>query len=51
VSVSSTGDWQNWRVVPGSLAKVTGNHDVFLTFTSAQPQDYVNVSWIQFVEK
>jgi hypothetical protein len=51
VSVASTGDWQNWRVVPGNLAKVTGNHDVFLTFTSAQPQDYVNLSWIQFVEK
>jgi hypothetical protein len=51
VAVASTGDWQNWRVVPGNLARVTGTHDVFLTFTSAQPQDYVNLSWFQFTEK
>lgn len=51
VAVASTGDWQTWRVVRGNLAKLTGTHDVFLTFTSAQPQDYVNLSWIQFAEK
>jgi hypothetical protein len=48
IAVADTGGWESWRVVPGNLAPVTGTHDVFLTFTSGQPFEYVNVSWVQF---
>jgi hypothetical protein len=27
---------------------VTGVHDVYLTFTSGQPADYVNLNWFTF---
>jgi hypothetical protein len=47
-AIASTGGWQSWRTVPGSLAGVTGTHTVFLTFTSCQPADYVNVNWLSF---
>ena len=48
VAVADTGGWESWRVVPGNLAPVTGKHDLYLTFTSGQPEDFVNVSWVQF---
>ncbi|WP_157756586.1 beta-1,3-glucanase family protein [Plantactinospora sp. KBS50] len=48
VAVADTGGWQSWREVPGNLAPVTGVHDVYLTFTSGQPQEYVNISWLTF---
>ncbi|MFI7539818.1 beta-1,3-glucanase family protein [Actinoplanes sp. NPDC049599] len=51
VAVADTGGWETWRVVPGNLAAVTGTHDVYLTFTSGQPNEYVNVSWLQFAER
>ena len=34
--------------VPANVANVSGRHSVFLTFTSGQPADFVNVNWIQF---
>ncbi|MCO8273991.1 carbohydrate-binding protein [Actinoplanes sp. TRM 88003] len=47
-ALGNTGGWQSWRSVPGNVANVSGRHTVFLTFTSGQPDDFVNVNWIQF---
>jgi hypothetical protein len=47
-AVANTGGWQAWRSVPGNVSAVTGRHTVFLTFTSGQPNDFVNVNWLQF---
>jgi hypothetical protein len=44
----STGGWQNWQSIPGNVSNVTGTHTVYLTFSSGQPADFVNVNWIQF---
>ncbi|MFE3414653.1 glycoside hydrolase family 16 protein, partial [Streptomyces mirabilis] len=42
-AVGNTGGWQSWRTVPANITGVTGTHDVYLTFTSGQPADFVNV--------
>jgi len=47
-ALANTGGWQNWISVPGNVAATTGTHTVFLTFTSGQPNDFVNVNWFQF---
>ncbi|MEU4687626.1 carbohydrate-binding protein [Actinoplanes sp. NPDC023714] len=47
-ALGGTGGWQTWRSIPGNVANVTGSHTVFLTFSSGQPADFVNVNWIQF---
>ncbi|MFI6208182.1 glycoside hydrolase family 16 protein [Streptomyces sp. NPDC051041] len=47
-AVGSTGGWQSWRTVPANIGPVTGKHDVYLTFTSGQPADFVNVNWFTF---
>ncbi|MET7700706.1 glycoside hydrolase family 16 protein [Streptomyces sp. NPDC005485] len=47
-AVGSTGGWQSWRTVPANISSVTGTHDVYLTFTSGQPADFVNVNWFDF---
>ncbi|MEW2623991.1 glycoside hydrolase family 16 protein [Streptomyces sp. NPDC048106] len=47
-AVGDTGGWQSWRTVPANIAAVTGTHDVYLTFTSGQPADFVNVNWFDF---
>ncbi|MFD3807674.1 glycoside hydrolase family 16 protein [Streptomyces sp. NPDC058619] len=47
-SVANTGGWQSWRTVPANITAVTGTHDVYLTFTSGQPADFVNVNWFGF---
>ncbi len=47
-AIGNTGGWQSWRSVPGNAANVSGRHTVFLTFTSGQPNDFVNVNWFQF---
>ena len=48
IAVASTGGWQRWLTIPGNMAPVTGRHDVFLTFASGQPQEYLNVRWLRF---
>lgn len=49
IAVASTGGWQSWRSIDGALGSaVTGTHTVFLTFTSGQPADYVNLNWLTF---
>ncbi|MBL1086032.1 carbohydrate-binding protein [Streptomyces actinomycinicus] len=47
-AVADTGGWQSWRTVPANIGAVTGTHDVYLTFTSGQPADFVNVNWFGF---
>ncbi|HEU4421439.1 MAG TPA: glycoside hydrolase family 16 protein [Pilimelia sp.] len=47
-AIADTGGWQSWRTVPANITGVTGTHDVYITFTSGQPADFVNVNWIQF---
>ncbi|KAB1144945.1 carbohydrate-binding protein [Streptomyces luteolifulvus] len=47
-AVANTGGWQSWRTVPANIGAVTGTHDVYLTFTSGQPSDFVNVNWFTF---
>ncbi len=47
-SISNTGGWQNWTSVPGNVSPVTGRHTVYLTFSSGQPNDFVNVNWFTF---
>ncbi|SFB44511.1 Beta-glucanase, GH16 family [Amycolatopsis marina] len=47
-AVGNTGGWQSWRTIPANMADVTGVHDVYLTFTSGQPADFVNVNWFTF---
>ena len=48
ISVAGTGGWQQWRSVPGDIAALSGRHRVYLTFTSGQPADFVNVNWFAF---
>lgn len=47
-AIANTGGWQSWRTVPANISDVTGVHDVYLTFTSGQPADFVNVNWFTF---
>jgi hypothetical protein len=47
-AVANTGGWESWRNVPANISGVTGTHDVYLTFTSGQPADFVNVDWFTF---
>jgi beta-glucanase (GH16 family) len=47
-AVGNTGGWQTWRSIPGNASGVSGRHTVFLTFSSGQPADFVNVNWFQF---
>ena len=39
---------QTWQSIPGNVSNVSGTHTVFLTFTSGQPADFVNVNWFKF---
>jgi hypothetical protein len=47
-AVAGTGGWQSWQTVPGNIAAVTGTHNVYLTFTSGQPANYLSVNWLTF---
>lgn len=47
-AIANTGGWQSWRSVPGNVSAVTGVRTVYLTFTSGQPNDFVNVNWFTF---
>jgi beta-glucanase (GH16 family) len=47
-ALANTGGWQSWRTVPANITAVTGTHTVYLTFSSGQPADYVNVNWFTF---
>lgn len=47
-AIANTSGWQNWRTVAANISGVTGTHDVYLTFTSGQPADFVNLNWLTF---
>ncbi|MER5514120.1 glycoside hydrolase family 16 protein [Streptomyces sp. NPDC002763] len=47
-SVGNTGGWQTWTTVPANISAVTGTHDVYLTFSSGQSADFVNLNWFDF---
>jgi Carbohydrate binding module (family 6) len=47
-ALANTGGWQTWSTVPANMSSVTGTHTVYLTFTSGQPADFVNVNWFTF---
>ncbi|MFR9799385.1 glycoside hydrolase family 16 protein [Streptomyces sp. MS06] len=47
-AVGNTGGWQSWQTIPTNISSVTGTHDVYLTFSSGQPSDFVNVNWFDF---
>ncbi|MGW5671017.1 carbohydrate-binding protein [Micromonospora sp. NPDC003776] len=47
-AIADTGGWQSWRSVPGNVSAVTGRHTVYLTFSSGQGADFVNVNWFTF---
>ncbi len=47
-ALANTGGWQSWRTVPSNINAVSGKHDVYLTFTSGQPNDFVNINWFSF---
>jgi beta-glucanase (GH16 family) len=47
-AIANTGGWTAWREVPGNVSGVTGTRTVYLTFTSGQPADFVNVDWFRF---
>ncbi|MFI5931604.1 carbohydrate-binding protein [Actinoplanes sp. NPDC051494] len=47
-AIGGTGGWQSWRSTPGNVSGVSGSHTVYLTFTSGQAADFVNVNWFQF---
>ncbi|HKT04105.1 MAG TPA: glycoside hydrolase family 16 protein [Rugosimonospora sp.] len=47
-AIANTGGWQTWRTVPANITGVTGTHTVYITFTSGQPADFVNINWLTF---
>ncbi|WP_182885640.1 glycoside hydrolase family 16 protein [Microbispora sp. H10885] len=47
-AVGNTGGWQSWQTVPANITGVTGTHTVYLTFSSGQPADFVNLNWFTF---
>jgi hypothetical protein len=48
IALGNTGGWQNWRTVPINIPALTGTHDVYLTFSSGQPADFLNINWFTF---
>ncbi|ADG87567.1 glycoside hydrolase family 16 protein [Thermobispora bispora] len=47
-AIANTGGWQSWRTVPANISPVTGKHTVYITFSSGQPADFVNLNWFTF---
>lgn len=41
---ADTGGWQHWRTVPANMSPTTGVHQLYLTFTSHQAADFVNLN-------
>ncbi|HST82398.1 MAG TPA: carbohydrate-binding protein [Kineosporiaceae bacterium] len=48
IAIGNTGGWQNWRTVPTNVSALTGTHDVYLTFSSGQPDSFVNINWFTY---
>lgn len=48
LSISNTGGWQSWRTDAAALQPVTGVHTVFVTFTTSDDSEFVNINWLRF---
>ncbi len=48
LSVGNTGGWQSWRTVPANISPVSGTQTVYITFSSGQPADFVNLNYFTF---
>ncbi|GAB6899921.1 glycoside hydrolase family 16 protein [Kineosporia succinea] len=48
VAVANTGGWETFKNIPGELAKTTGTHDVYLTFTSGSDQEFADLDSFTF---
>ena len=48
IAVGGTGGWQTWTDVPGNVDSATGVRDLYLTFTSGQPDPFVSIDQILF---
>jgi hypothetical protein len=44
----STGGWQSWKSVPANITPTTGVHRVFLTFTSDDTGNLLNLNKFTF---
>ena len=47
-AIANTGGWSSYHLVPANISGVTGAHTVYMTLTSGQPADYVDLDWITF---
>ncbi|GGO11436.1 endo-1,3-beta-glucanase [Microbispora rosea subsp. aerata] len=47
-AVANTGGWQSWTTIPANITPTTGKHTVYITFSSGQPADFVNLNWFTF---
>jgi hypothetical protein len=47
-ALANTGGRQTRQTVPTNISAVTGTHTVYLTFTSGQSADFVNLNWFTF---
>ena len=47
-AVGSTGGWDSYRQIPANAGGATGIHDLYVTFASGFPGDYVNLARLQF---
>ncbi|WP_396704264.1 MULTISPECIES: carbohydrate-binding protein [unclassified Microbispora] len=47
-ALGNTGGWQSWTTIPANITGVTGRHTVYITFSSGQPADFVNLNWFTF---
>lgn len=47
-ALGNTGGWQSWRTIPANISGVTGTQTVYITFSSGQSADFVNLNWFSF---
>ena len=48
LQVSSTGGWQSWQTIGGTVNAPSGVRDLYLTFTSGQSGYFTNLAWLTF---
>lgn len=48
LAIGNTGGWNNYVTLPTNAGGTTGVHNLFVTFESGYPGDYVNVDRLQF---
>ncbi|GAA4930172.1 hypothetical protein GCM10025331_12680 [Actinoplanes utahensis] len=48
ISVGNSGGWQSWGTTNAVLKPVTGVHTVYLTFSSSDGTELMNINWLRF---